>query len=298
MVHNLGEIIPRDTSPDAVWLTEIAADGDSRDISLGEFHRSADALARGLLARGLVRGQAVGILAGNRAEYLLAYFGIIRAGLVAVPINYKLLQATIDHIFKDAEIQFVLVDGDWRHLAGHMPAVGMDVAAEWQALLDPGAFTPLEMEAEAHATILYTSGSTGLPKGVPLTHGGYVWAANLMCDSLPPMTDKRVLVAAPLYHMNGLILSALSSMSGGHVVLMRRFSPIGYLQAAAAHRCHVLTSVPTMIAMAVREPETIAGLDLSGVEKVIMGSAPVSEALFAMAEKILGLTQITTIDFV
>ena len=285
-IHNLGEIIPRDFSPQAIWLTEIAADDSVRHITVGEFHADADALARGLLARGLKRGESVGILAGNSAEYLLAYFGIMRAGLVAVPINYKVPQATVEHILADAEVKMVLVDEAWQHLAGDLPQVRMDLLEQWRNLLDAGPFTPLPMAEEEYATILYTSGSTGLPKGVPLTHGGYVWAAELMRDSLPPMTDKRVLVAAPLYHMNGLILSALSGMTGGNVVLMRQFSAIRYLETAAAHRCHVLTSVPTMIAMAVREPETIERLDLSCVEKLIMGSAPLSEALFDRAGEI------------
>ncbi len=285
-MHNLGEIIPRDLPTENIWLTEVAADDSARDISVAEFHETADAVARGLLARGLKRGAAVGILAHNSAEYLLAYFGIMRAGLVAVPINYKVAKPTVEHILKDAQVQFLLVDEDWAHLAGALPHVRMDRPDQWRELLDFGPYTPLAMAAEEHATILYTSGSTGLPKGVPLTHGGYVWAAELMRDSLPPMTDKRVLVAAPLYHMNGLILSALSGMTGGQVVLMRQFSATRYLETAAAHRCHVLTSVPTMIAMAVREPETIRRLDLSCVEKLIMGSAPLSEALFDRAGEI------------
>ncbi len=286
MVHNLGEIIPREGPAEAVWLTEVAEDDSSRDITIRAFHETADALARGLLSRGLQRGDAVGILSGNSAEYLLAYFGIMRAGLVAVPINQKLPQATLDHIFKDAQIQLLLVDGPCGHLAGELPRVAMDQPAQWQRLLDHGPFDPMEMDPEEHATILYTSGSTGLPKGVPLTHGGYVWAAKLMCDSLPSTVGLRVLVAAPLYHMNGLILSALTSMSGGNVVLMRRFTPIKYLETAARHKCQMLTSVPTMIAMAVREPETIARLDLGCVERLIMGSAPLSEALYDKAAEI------------
>ncbi|MBT3332444.1 MAG: acyl--CoA ligase [Rhodospirillaceae bacterium] len=301
-VHNLGEIVDRQISPETIWMIEVGPDdapngapGDApydawgktvRQITYGEFHKAADGVARALLSRGLQRGQSVGILAGNSAEYLLAYFGIMRAGLTAVPINYKLPQSTITHILNDAEVQLVFVDAANKHLVGDLTQIAMDQPAAWDAFLDPGPLTPLAMREAEAANILYTSGSSGLPKGVPLTHGGYVWAAELMCQSFPPMADKRVLVAAPLYHMNGLVLSSLTAMTGGTTVMMRQFSAIGYLQAAATHQCHILTSVPTMIAMAVREPETIARLDLSSVERVIMGSAPVSEALFDKAGEI------------
>ena len=285
-VHNLGEIVDRGLEPQTTWMIEVGPDDTVREFTFADFHRIADGIARALLARGLQRGQSVGILAGNSAEYLLAYFGIMRAGLTAVPINYKLPATTVARILNDAEVQLVFVDEANKHLAGDLAQIPLDQPAAWEGFLDPGPLTPLVMAEDEAANILYTSGSSGLPKGVPLTHGGYVWAAELMCDAFPPMADKRVLVAAPLYHMNGLILSALTAMTGGTVVMMRQFSAIGYLQAAATHGCHILTSVPTMIAMAVREPEVIAGLDLSSVERVIMGSAPVSEALFDKAGEI------------
>ena len=285
-VHNLGEAAPRDIRSDATWQIELAPDGGVRRISFADFHRDADGLARGLLARGRERGDAVGILAANSAEYLVAYFGIMRAGLVAVPINYKVPGPTVEHILSDANVRLVLVDQEYGHLAGDLPKLPLDRAEIWQGFLDHGPFDPIAMKDDEYATILYTSGSTGMPKGVPLTHGGYIWTAVKMLEAAPPMANKRVLVAAPLYHMNGLILSTLTAMAGGTTVLMRRFSARGYLKAAAEHRCHMLTSVPTMIALAVREPELIATLDLSAVESVIMGSAPSTEALFERAAEI------------
>lgn len=101
-VNNLGEVAPRDIDADAPWQIELAPDGGVRQISYGEFHAEADGVARGLLARGLERGDAVGILAGNSAHYLIAYFGIMRAGLVAVPVNYKVAKATVEHILADS----------------------------------------------------------------------------------------------------------------------------------------------------------------------------------------------------
>lgn len=79
-VHNLGEIVDRGLDPQTTWMIEVGPDDTVREFTFADFHRIADGIARALLARGLQRGQSVGILAGNSAEYLLAYFGIMRAG--------------------------------------------------------------------------------------------------------------------------------------------------------------------------------------------------------------------------
>ncbi len=285
-IHNLGEVIPRDAEPQEIWQIEVGPQGEIRQFTFADLHQKADAVARSLTARGHKRGEAVGILAGNCAEYIQTYFGIMRAGLVAVPINFKFPQKTIDHIIKDADVRFLIVDQERQSMAGNLERVCLDQSDAWQDFLDPGVFVSAEMAENENANILYTSGSSGPPKGVPLTHGGYVWAANILCQSGPPMRGKRMLVAAPLYHMNGLLQSTLMSMAGGAVVLVRQFSAKGYLQAAAEHRCQVVTSIPTMLALAAREAETISQLDFSATELVIMGSAPATDLIADQAAEI------------
>lgn len=285
-VQNFGELIPRAAPADRIWQIEVSEAGSDREITLGAFHAAADSVARGLLKKGLDRGTRVGILAANSAEYLMAFFGIVRAGMVAVPINYKLPAATVAGILDDADVRFVFADAERAGQASGRPVVRLDDAKAWAGFADPGPFESPDMGDDEFALILYTSGSSGRPKGVPLTHGGYVWASRVLSGTMPPMDGKRMLVAAPLYHMNGLLQSTLMSMSGGTVVLMRRFDPRGYLEAAARNRCDIVTSVPTMLALAVRETEALATLDLSPVKLVIMGSAPVSEALFDEAGRI------------
>ncbi|MGO4395364.1 class I adenylate-forming enzyme family protein [Variovorax sp. M-6] len=279
--HNLGEVIARDAVRDAPWLVEIAANGSERVIEYAQLHADADGVARGLLRRGLSRGARVGLLAANSADYLIAFIGIMRAGMVAVPINFKLTRETIAHIEGDSAIALMFVDGERRHLVdASLPTVRLDEPGEWAGFLDPGAHSSPVMRDDEFGAILYTSGSTGQPKGVPLTHGSYVWGVDLLVASGPPMRGKRVLVAAPLFHMNGLLMCLLTTVAGGTVVLLCRFSGRAYLQAAAAQHCEVLTSVPTMLALAANETETIAGLDLSHVESIFTGSAPSTDALF------------------
>src|SRR5262249_44778029 len=95
----------------------------------------------------------------------------------------------------------------------------------------------------------------------------------------PVPQGQRSLVAAPLYHMNGLAMCQTTWSQGDTVVLLPQFTTSGYLEAAAEHRVAFLTSVPTMIAMILRERELLRTLDLSAVEAVRMGSAPVTQSL-------------------
>ena len=102
-----------------------------REYTHGEIDRLADACARGLAGRGLRRGESVAILSANRAEFLIAYFGIMRAGLVAVPVNYKFPRDTIDFVLRDSGTRLVLCDRERRRAVPDARAVATPaVAAE------------------------------------------------------------------------------------------------------------------------------------------------------------------------
>jgi acyl-CoA synthetase (AMP-forming)/AMP-acid ligase II len=134
------------------------------------------------------------------------------------------------------------------------------------------------MKPEEPAMFLYTSGSTGRPKGVVLSHYSHLWAMSQR-PRRPGSFGQRSLVAAPLYHMNGLAMCQTTFSHGDTVVLLPQFTTRGYIEAAARHRVAFLTSVPTMIAMMLREKELLATSDLSAVEAVRMGSAPITQSL-------------------
>jgi acyl-CoA synthetase (AMP-forming)/AMP-acid ligase II len=124
---------------------------------------------------------------------------------------------------------------------------------------------------------LYTSGSTGAPKGVVLSHQSHIWVVE---TRLAPDLDRhRYLIAAPLYHMNALALSKLACAAHATIVLLPQFSARAYIEAIGRYRCTWLTAVPPMLAMMLREPDVLAATDLSSVEYIRMGSAPVSHSL-------------------
>ena len=133
---------------------------------------------------------------------------------------------------------------------------------------------------------LYTSGSTGKPKGVVLSHQSHLWVVRTRLEG-QNVARHRLLVAAPLYHMNALALAMLACAAHATIVLLPQFSARAYIEAIGRYRCTWLTAVPPMIAMMLRERELLARTDLSSVEYIRMGSAPVGAGLMAAIRRVL-----------
>ena len=273
---NLGRAIAAGIDPDATALID-AGDGAARPFSYADIERLSDACARGLLRRGLRRGERVAILAANSAEYLIGFLGTMRAGLVSVPVNHRLPAETVNFIVADADARLVLCDAArTRLLRADAPQIVIDDT--FASLLDHGTFALEHADADEPAMFLYTSGSTGRPKGVVLSHRSHLWVLEQRAIPQPP-PGQRVLVAAPLYHMNALSVCQSTLNTGGTIVLLPSFTAAAYIDAAARHRVHALTAVPTMIAMMLRERALMAAADLSSVQSLRVGSAPFSEHL-------------------
>src|SRR5262245_48593184 len=254
----------------------------------------ANGVARALSRRGLGRGDRVAILSANRAEYLAAYFGIMRAGLVAVPVNFKFPRQTIHFIMSDAGAKLVFCDPA-RHAdcPPELACIQFGVAGEggFDAFLDAGPFDAIVPHQDEPAMFLYTSGSTGTPKGVVLSHQSHIWVVE---TRLAPGLDRhRYLIAAPLYHMNALALSLLACAAHATNVLLPQFTARAYIEAVERYRTTWLTAVPPMIAMMLREKDLLARTDLSSVEFLRMGSAPVSASLMEAIHRALPRAAVT-----
>jgi acyl-CoA synthetase (AMP-forming)/AMP-acid ligase II len=283
--RNLGAVI--DPSLDAAKTALIGiALGDgpdeksAREYSYGQLDAMADGVARALTRRGYAQGSRIAILAANSVPYVAAVLGIMRAGLVAVPVNFKFPPALIAYVLRDSGAELVFHDHE-RKLAvpPEFDTVALEHDAGFDAFLDAGEFKAVQPAGDdVTAMMLYTSGSTGKPKGVLLSHASHLWIVQTRRKATP-LDDERALIAAPLYHMNAMALILLSLACHATTVLMPQFKAADYLQAIVHYRCTWLTAVPPMMAMMLQERELLKHADLSSVRAVRMGSAPVSASL-------------------
>lgn len=295
---NLGDFVSRTQEADRPLFIGLDFDGTARIMTRAAFDEMADAVARGLIKGGIGRGDRIAILAANRPEYVAVLMGAMRAGVVPVPVNFKFPAATIAHVIADSGAKLVIYDAERRAALDGvaLPDVALpDVAlaafdgegpGTLAAWLDAGPFTPVTPAADEPALSLYTSGSTGRPKGVLLSHASHLWVARTRMGETD-LSRERMLIAAPLYHMNALALAVLACASGTTAVLLPQFRAVSYIEAISRLGCTFLTAVPPMIAMMLREKAALAEADLSGVRMVRMGSAPVTDALAEQIGKLL-----------
>ena len=256
-------------------LIDLRMPGAPRTLTHGEMEAAANGIAASLVARGLPPSSSVAILSGNRWEYVAAYFGIMRAGFVAVPVNVRLPADTIAFVLDTAKAVLAYVDA--AH-AGLLPA-GMPFVDFDTAIVPADHFATVPPAPDGVAQILFTSGSTGRPKGVPLSHAGQLWALRQSRARALPGPPARGIVVQPLFHMNGLFLTKATFAAGGSLVMLPSYEARSYLQAIADWGVTAITCVPTMLARALKEADLVASLDLTRVTSIRVGSAPVTQSL-------------------
>jgi long-chain acyl-CoA synthetase len=277
---NLGLLLAEHAQSDRPAIIELRDPETPRPVSYRELDAACNAVARGIAKAGLRPGDRIGIVSLNRAEFVTTLLGAMRAGIVPVPVNVKLPGETVATILDDAGAKLVFAESGLRRLCpAHLPVI--EFGGNFDSFLDPGSFDAYEPGPDSIAIQPYTSGSTGRPKGVLLTHYGQNWSRRILAHTRGTTEKDVILVAAPLYHKNALNAIKQGLTAGATLPLLPQFDTGRYIETIGRYRCTVISGVPTMMAMVLKQRDRLATIDTTSVRTVMMGSAPSSPQLIA-----------------
>jgi fatty-acyl-CoA synthase len=249
-------------------------------------HTRTTRLAHALRARGVRRGDRIAYLGPNHPSFLEALFAAGTLGAVFVPLNTRLAGPEIAYQLADSGAKVLVYGPSHAGLVAGLPGstdvrTYLEVGPEYEELLAGAAEEPIDEPVAADDTclILYTSGTTGRPKGAMLSHANVTWnSVNFLIDK-DLLADERALVSAPLFHIAGLtVLTLPVLLKGGTCVLVESFDPGATLDLVERHRITYMFGVPAMFEQVARHPRW-AEADLSSLRMLSCGGAPVSRPL-------------------
>ncbi|MFC9501526.1 AMP-binding protein, partial [Streptomyces sp. NPDC056982] len=254
----------------------------SHHLSYAGLHERSSRLAQALRAAGVRRGDRVAYLGPNHPAYLETLFAAGLLGAVFVPLNTRLAGPEIAYQLRDSGTRALLYAPECAALVPRdAPPTAVEIGPGYEELLAGADAGPIDetVAPDDLCLIMYTSGTTGRPKGVMLTHANLVWKAfNVLVDH-DLTADERALVTAPLFHtaaLNMLTLPVL--LKGGTCVLVDSFDPAATLELIDEHRITFMFGVPTMYDLIARQPGW-DGADLSSLRLLTCGGAPVPTPL-------------------
>ncbi|WP_327699141.1 acyl-CoA synthetase [Streptomyces sp. NBC_00459] len=274
---------------------------EGREFSGAQLAYTAAKLADGLAEVGLRRGDRIAYLGFNSVTFLATMIAAAHLGAVFVPVNFRLAADEVRHVLNDSGAHTLVVEEGHREL---VESIAAEVPARRHLLVDTDSVCPATAVPDAVwtplsslygsgrtarepvalydddlAMLMYTSGTTGRPKGVMLTHGNLWWNAVNVDSVVDTRADDVNLAVAPLFHIGGLnALTLRTLLRGGTVVLRRGFDPAQCLEDLVRHRVSSFFAVPAMFAALARVPG-FAEADLGALRSAIVAGAPVPPQL-------------------
>jgi len=273
--------------------------GEGRTVTYGEIDTRTNQVASGLLAHGLERGDRVAYLARNGTEFWELFFGTAKSGAAVVPLNFRLSAPEIAWILSDAEPSVLVVED---HLTELVPAdyaglrvvfsqegeptvpdgwVGYEPWLAQQSTTDPEQ----DVRGDELLSLMYSSGTTGTPKGVTTTGDAMLAAVAAFAAQFEVGPDTVSLVPTPYYHIAAGGWSLISLAHGGQIIQFIEVTPQSMIGLLVAHRATHVIMVPTVMAMVIANPAAAAA-DYSSVQHLVYGGSPISETVMLGTQKI------------
>ena len=243
-------------------------------------------LARALNTLGVEKGDRIGMLEVNCNQYLEAYFAAAKLGAIFVPLNFRAKADELSYMLSNAEAKVLLVGSRYLEMVDDMlpqlPTIKECISLNstsrgksyYEDLLDSSSDELMYEIGDEDITILmYTAGTTGRPKGVPLTHNGFISYVLDNVEPASPEIEERNLLTVPLYHVAG-VQAMLAAVYGGRtLVMMRQFEVSEWLETVQRERATRAMLVPTMLKRIIDDPG-FSNHDLTSLKVITYGAAP------------------------
>jgi fatty-acyl-CoA synthase len=296
----------------AAQADEIAYRTPEKDWTYAEIDQESSRIAQGFLSLGIGPGDRVACVTKHIVEATLLVVAANKLAAVCMPVNWRLTREEVQHIIRHGESKFVMADAEFLPLldALQLPNVGKVIVTEalpdTDNLLDwRSRFSPIDPgylpQPEDTALQLYSSGTTGLPKGIELSHRNLLGACNTFEHDYGYRRGRSVILhVLPVFHIAGMGLSLGPLASGIPVVTFPYFDPEHVIRAIGEHRITHTYFVAAMIHALLQAPG-VADADFSTLEIISYGASPISEKVLAQAVRVFrcgfvqmyGLTETT-----
>ena len=272
-------------------------------LTYAQLQRDSIQLAAYLLNRRLHKGDKVALMLHNSYQTARLLIGVMYAGCMVVPLNLLAQSSQLSYVLDHSDSRLVFTSEE---LAPRVREALANITRDIQVVvIDPDAATVFELQTEIalpdvsaddDALLMYTSGTTGTPKGCVLSNRSVVAGGEFTSAAHQLTAQDRVLCAMPLYHINGQIVTTVAPLvHGGSVVMPHRFSASGYWALAVKHQCTWINVVPTIIAYLLNgDDPRQQGLDISRVKFCRSASAPLPPQLHRAFEAKFGIGVIET----
>ena len=294
MQHNVGLILEKRAflTPNLPALYDVAT---GIRLTYAELNQRANQAANAFLSLGIKKGDRVGLLLMNGQEFVESIFGLAKIGAITVPLNWRLLADELEFILNDCGVSLLVFDSDfcqtveklhakptgvktWLQVRAHNNELSF--AKNYEQLVQPAIDVSPATNTydDDDLFIMYTSGTTGLPKGVVHTHDTAMWSTITSSASIDMRIRDRFLVILPLFHIGALNPTMTCIKKGAALIIARNFDPASVWRLINDEEITTMLAVPAMLNF-MRQAYDSQAVDHAQLRYCLVGAAPVAESL-------------------